>query len=69
MAKYPEVESIVTQSGRPDDGTDTEGFYSGEYFVRLRPRKTGPSSCRRPAGGDGSVARCARGRNAKSSTR
>jgi len=36
IASYPEVESIVTQSGRPDDGTDTEGFYSGEYFVPLR---------------------------------
>ena len=36
MAGYPEVESIITQSGRPDDGTDTEGFYSGEYFVPLQ---------------------------------
>ena len=36
MAGYPEVDSIVTQSGRPDDGTDTEGYYSGEYFVPLR---------------------------------
>ena len=43
MASYPEVESIVTQSGRPDDGTDTEGYYNSEYFVPLRPRRTGPS--------------------------
>ncbi len=42
IAKYPEVESIVTQSGRPDDGTDTEGYYSGEYFVPLRPQKDWP---------------------------
>ncbi|MBV8556486.1 MAG: efflux RND transporter permease subunit, partial [Planctomycetaceae bacterium] len=42
LASYPEVESIVTQSGRPDDGTDTEGFYSGEYFVPLRPQKDWP---------------------------
>ena len=42
IAKYPEVESIVTQSGRPDDGTDTEGFYSGEYFVPLRPQDDWP---------------------------
>jgi len=42
IASYPEVESIVTQSGRPDDGTDTEGFYSGEYFVPLRPQKDWP---------------------------
>ena len=42
IAKYPEVETIVTQSGRPDDGTDTEGYYSGEYFVPLRPQKDWP---------------------------
>src|SRR5262249_48715107 len=32
LATYPEVESVTTQSGRPEDGTDTEGYYSGEYF-------------------------------------
>jgi heavy metal efflux system protein len=42
MASYPEVESIITQSGRPDDGTDTEGFYSGEYFVPLRHQEDWP---------------------------
>jgi cobalt-zinc-cadmium resistance protein CzcA len=42
IAGYPEVESIVTQSGRPDDGTDTEGYYSGEYFVPLRLQKDWP---------------------------
>ena len=42
LASYPEVESIVTQSGRPDDGTDTEGFYSGEYFVPLRGQNDWP---------------------------
>jgi cobalt-zinc-cadmium resistance protein CzcA len=42
IAGYPEVESIVTQSGRPDDGCDTEGFYSGEYFVPLRPQQDWP---------------------------
>jgi len=42
LASYPEVESIITQSGRPDDGTDTEGYYSGEYFVPLRPQKDWP---------------------------
>ena len=42
IASYPEVESVVTQSGRPDDGTDTEGFYSGEYFVPLRPKSDWP---------------------------
>ncbi len=42
IASYPEVESIVTQSGRPDDGTDTEGYYSGEYFVPLRSQEAWP---------------------------
>jgi cobalt-zinc-cadmium resistance protein CzcA len=42
LARFPEVESIVTQSGRPDDGTDTEGYYSGEYFVPLRQQKDWP---------------------------
>jgi cobalt-zinc-cadmium resistance protein CzcA len=42
MATYPEVESIVAQLGRPDDGTDAAGFYNSEYFVSLRPEKTWP---------------------------
>lgn len=42
MSNYPEVEAIVTQSGRPDDGTDIEGYESTEYFVPLRPRKDWP---------------------------
>jgi cobalt-zinc-cadmium resistance protein CzcA len=39
IASYPEVEAIVSQSGRPDDGTDTEGYEGTEYFVPLRPQK------------------------------
>jgi cobalt-zinc-cadmium resistance protein CzcA len=42
MAGYPEVESIVSQSGRPDDGTDTCGFFNAEFFVPLRPEKDWP---------------------------
>jgi heavy metal efflux system protein len=42
MAVYPEVEAIVAQLGRPDDGTDTAGFYNSEYFVPLRPEKQWP---------------------------
>jgi cobalt-zinc-cadmium resistance protein CzcA len=42
MAVYPEVESIVAQLGRPDDGTDTGGFFNSEYFVPLRPEKDWP---------------------------
>jgi cobalt-zinc-cadmium resistance protein CzcA len=43
MARYPEVETVVNQVGRPDDGTDTDGFYNQEYFVPLRPRKDWPA--------------------------
>ena len=42
MASYPEVESIVAQLGRPDDGTDAAGFYNSEYFAPLRPEKHWP---------------------------
>jgi cobalt-zinc-cadmium resistance protein CzcA len=44
IATYPEVESIVNQLGRPDDGTDTDGYYNSEYFVPLRPEKNWPKS-------------------------
>jgi cobalt-zinc-cadmium resistance protein CzcA len=43
MAAYPEVESIVSQSGRPDDGTDTAGYENTEFFVPLRPRGEWPA--------------------------
>jgi cobalt-zinc-cadmium resistance protein CzcA len=36
MQKYPEVELIAAQLGRPDDGTDPVGFYSAEFFVPLK---------------------------------
>jgi cobalt-zinc-cadmium resistance protein CzcA len=42
MANYPEVEAIVTQSGRPDDGTDACGYFNTEFFVPLRPEKEWP---------------------------
>jgi cobalt-zinc-cadmium resistance protein CzcA len=49
MAAYPEVESIVSQSGRPDDGTDVAGYFNTEYFVPLRPRKDWPALVDEPA--------------------
>jgi cobalt-zinc-cadmium resistance protein CzcA len=38
LASYPEVTQVVSQVGRPDDGTDYPGFFNTEYFVDLRPR-------------------------------
>jgi cobalt-zinc-cadmium resistance protein CzcA len=40
LCSFPEVPQVVTQVGRPDDGTDTTGFFNTEYFVDLLPRKT-----------------------------
>jgi cobalt-zinc-cadmium resistance protein CzcA len=42
MASFPEVEAIVSQSGRPDDGTDSGGYDGTEYFVPLRSRQDWP---------------------------
>ncbi|MGB6689944.1 MAG: CusA/CzcA family heavy metal efflux RND transporter [Terracidiphilus sp.] len=39
MASFPEVTEVVSQTGRPDDGTDTAGFFNTEYFVGLKPKK------------------------------
>ena len=38
LASFPEVTKVVSQSGRPDDGTDTTGFFNTEYFVDLKPK-------------------------------
>ena len=42
MRKYPEIELVANQMGRPDDGTDPEGFYKSEFFVPLKPRSEWP---------------------------
>ena len=39
LASFPEVTQVVSQTGRPDDGTDTTGFFNTEYFVDLKPKK------------------------------
>ena len=38
MASFPEVTRVVSQTGRPDDGTDTAGFFNSEYFVDLKQK-------------------------------
>jgi cobalt-zinc-cadmium resistance protein CzcA len=39
LASFPEVKQVVSQVGRPDDGTDTAGFFNTEYFVDLKPKE------------------------------
>lgn len=34
---FPEVEAVVSQHGRPDDGTDAAGFFNAEFFAPLKP--------------------------------
>jgi cobalt-zinc-cadmium resistance protein CzcA len=40
LADFPEVKQVVSQVGRPDDGSDASGFYNTEFFVDLRQRET-----------------------------
>src|SRR6201992_4395523 len=42
IASLPEVESVVSQHGRPDDGTDAAGFFNAEFFAPLKPAKQWP---------------------------
>ena len=37
LLKYPEVITVVSQHGRPDDGSDATGFFDAEFFVPLKP--------------------------------
>ncbi len=37
LKSYPEVKTVISQNGRPDDGTDATGFFNAEFFVPLIP--------------------------------
>jgi cobalt-zinc-cadmium resistance protein CzcA len=39
LCAFPEVPDCWSQVGRPDDGTDTTGFFNVEYFVNLKPKE------------------------------
>jgi cobalt-zinc-cadmium resistance protein CzcA len=39
FAKFPEVTTVVTQVGRPDDGTDVTLFSNTEYFIDLKKKE------------------------------
>ncbi|GAB3291128.1 efflux RND transporter permease subunit [Hymenobacter tenuis] len=36
---YPEVSDVVSQTGRPNDGTDPTGFYNNEFLVQIKHTK------------------------------
>jgi cobalt-zinc-cadmium resistance protein CzcA len=37
IMSFPEVQTVVSQHGRPQDGTDATGFFNAEFFVPLKP--------------------------------
>jgi cobalt-zinc-cadmium resistance protein CzcA len=39
LCSFPEVTEVTSQTGRPDDGTDTTGFFNTEYYVGLKPKE------------------------------
>jgi heavy metal efflux system protein len=39
LCSFPEVPQVINQIGRPDDGTDTTGFFDMEFFVDLLPKE------------------------------
>ena len=39
LCSFPEVPQCTSQVGRPDDGTDTTGFFNAEFFVDLKPKE------------------------------
>jgi heavy metal efflux system protein len=43
LRTFPEVELVVSQHGRPDDGTDATGFFNAEFFAPLKPISKWPS--------------------------
>jgi heavy metal efflux system protein len=40
----PEVEAVVSQHGRPDDGTDAAGLFNAEFFAPLKPASEWPGT-------------------------
>jgi heavy metal efflux system protein len=41
---FPEVTTVVSQLGRPDDGTETAGFFNVEFSVDLKPQEQWPAN-------------------------
>jgi cobalt-zinc-cadmium resistance protein CzcA len=45
---FPEVTTVVSQLGRPDDGTETTGFFNVEFSVELKPADRWPEGMTKP---------------------
>ena len=43
LLRHPEVITVVSQHGRPDNGSDAAGFFNAEFFVPLKPFEEWPA--------------------------
>jgi heavy metal efflux system protein len=43
LRRHPEVITVVSQHGRPDNGSDAAGFFNAEFFVPLKPFEEWPA--------------------------
>ena len=50
LRSFPEVTTVASELGRPDDGTDPTGFFNVEFFVALKPYSQWIGSYRSKAG-------------------
>jgi cobalt-zinc-cadmium resistance protein CzcA len=48
LLSHPEVVTVASQHGRPDDGSDAAGFYNAEFFVPLKPFDEWPAGMDKP---------------------
>ena len=50
LASFPEVTTVASELGRPDDGTDPTGFFNVEFYVDLKPYAQWTGAYRNKAG-------------------
>lgn len=48
LLRHPEIITVVSQHGRPDNGSDATGFFNAEFFVPLKPFDEWPSGMDKP---------------------
>ncbi|MDR3421824.1 MAG: CusA/CzcA family heavy metal efflux RND transporter [Xanthobacteraceae bacterium] len=48
LLRHPEVITVVSQHGRPDNGSDATGFFNAEFFVPLKPFDEWPAGMDKP---------------------
>ncbi|HET8941094.1 MAG TPA: CusA/CzcA family heavy metal efflux RND transporter, partial [Rudaea sp.] len=49
LRSFPQVTTVTSELGRPDDGTDSTGFFNAEFFVGLKPYTQWPGTTRTKA--------------------